>query len=373
LQKARPLILSVVGTRPEAIKMAPVASAIERSASFDQRILLTGQHRDLADLFPQGIAIDSLDLDLAEHSAGETCERVHYGVAEHLIRRPASLLLVQGDTSSALGGALGAAETGTLLGHVEAGLRSGDPLQPWPEEENRVRIDRCSQLLFAPTAEAADNLHRDPLVCGDIQITGNSGIDALLAARRPLAAARRERRKTLLVTCHRRENRNAALERIASALKHMVRELPVRIVLPLHPNPHVRSGIERLLKDEPHIGLVEPLDFADMVALMERSWAILTDSGGLQEEAPALGKPVLVLREVTERPEAIACGNAELVGTDTGRILDAVALLLRDKAKYRRMSRPSFPFGDGRASERIASAISVYLTARSMLSLRTLA
>lgn len=364
MARERPLVVSVIGTRPEAIKMAPVIEALARSGAVRQEVLLTGQHGGLGPPSPSA-PVHDLALPLAAQSPGEAAETIAYAVAEHLIRRPARLLLVQGDTSSALGGALGAVEAGIALGHVEAGLRSGDPLQPWPEELNRIRIDRCSDLLFAPTGHAARNLREDPLVTGAIQVTGNSGIDALLAARRGLARPRRStgRRRTLLVTCHRRENRGERLERIAAAMKRMVRELPVAILLPLHPNEHVRREVEPLFAGEAHIRLLEPQDYRGMVALMARCWAILTDSGGLQEEGPALGRPVLILREVTERPEAIASGNARLVGTDPERIIGAVADLLADKQRYERMARPAFPFGDGRASERIADAILARLEA----------
>jgi UDP-N-acetylglucosamine 2-epimerase (non-hydrolysing) len=271
-------------------------------------------------------------------------------------------VLVQGDTSSALAGALAAKDCGIALGHVEAGLRSGDFLQPWPEEDHRVRIDALADLLFAPSETAASNLRAEPKVKGAIHVTGNSGIDALLHTRSLCPVPPRpDGRRTILVTCHRRENQGAELMNVAQALKRIVRRLPVEIIFPLHTNPHLRRSVRQLLAREPNIALVEPVGHEQMVRLMDRAWLILTDSGGLQEEGPALGKPVLVLRNTTERHEALESDNIELVGTEPSRIFAAVSMLMHDADRYARMSRPSFPFGDGHAAPRIAAIIEEFL------------
>lgn len=304
-----------------------------------------------------------LAIDPSHQSAGEIRDSIHHALWGHFVRSRADLVLVQGDTTSALAGALAAKDCAMPVGHVEAGLRSGDLRQPWPEESNRIEIDRISDLLFAPSGGAARNLVREG-VEGAVHVTGNTGIDALLEIRdtlSPRAVSDEGGRKTILVTCHRRESRGAALEGIAAALKRIVRTLPILIVLPLHTNPHVRRSIERLLGGEPHIRLIEPLPYEEMVALMLQSWLILSDSGGLQEEGPALGRPVLVLRDVTERQEAVASGSVDLVGTDPDRIAAAVSALVADRARYALMAAPAFPFGAGDAAPRIAGAIADFL------------
>ncbi len=357
-------VVSIVGTRPEAIKLRPVARALAARGAA-QQVILTGQHRglDTAFDFLPGDTITPLDLDPTEQSAGEITETIHYRLCERLDRRDAALVLVQGDTSSAYAGALAAQDCAIAVGHVEAGLRTHDLSQPWPEEGHRVAIDALSDLRFAPSGRAAANLAAEADVLGDVHLTGNTAIDALLEVRGsppPLPPAASGRRR-LLLTCHRRENQGEPLRRIVRACRRIARELPVEIVLPLHPAPALRRRLVRLLGNTPHIRLIEPLTHAATVALMESSWAILTDSGGIQEEAPALGKPVLVLREVTERGEAIDSGNAELVGTDAARIFDAVARLVDDPARYTRMATPAFPFGDGKAAERIADVVVQFL------------
>lgn len=357
-------IASIIGTRPEAIKMAPVLRELARRPGIRQTVVLTGQHQGLAidESAVPGCNIQCLAFDPRHQTAGEIREAIQYALHTPLRRDRPAMVLVQGDTSSALAGALAAADCGIPVGHVEAGLRSHDLQQPWPEEGNRVAIDALADLLFAPTDLAAHNL-ADEGVKGRVAVTGNSGIDALFQARRPMAVVREPgSRKLILATCHRRINRGEALQRVAMALKRIARELPVDIVFPLHPNPHVRTAIEALLTDEPHIRLIEPVGYEEMVALIDASWIILTDSGGLQEEGPALGKPVLVLRNVTERPEAGA--SLELVGTDPDRIAAAVTRLLTDPAHYTRMATPSTAFGKGHASERIVDLIEAYFRDR---------
>ncbi len=362
-RRSRPLVLSVVGTRPEAIKMAPVVRALAERPGLDQELVLTGQHRGLEDMFHlPAPAIHRLDLNLSEQTAGEISEAIRDALGSHFSRRRPDLVLVQGDTSSALAGALAAKDWEIKLGHVEAGLRSGDLLQPWPEEGHRVRIDAVSDLLFAPSEAAARNLAAERQVKGEVHITGNSGIDALFHARSlcPVSPSQGDRRM-VLVTCHRRENQGPQLRKIAAALKRITRELPLEILFPLHPNPHLRRAVRQLLGREPGIALIQPVDHAQMVCLMDRAWLILTDSGGLQEEGPALGKPVLVLRNTTERGEAVESENLELVGTDPERIFSAVSQLLHDPHRYARMSRPSFPFGHGGAGPKIAEIAEAFL------------
>ncbi len=364
-----PLLVSVVGTRPEAIKMAPVIRALGRLHGIEQQVFLTGQHCALEGYFdlPEG----SLR-QLGFHPRDRDVERLRAALRALLCgrfqRRAIDLVLVHGDTTSAAAGALAARDCGIKLAHVEAGLRSFDLDQPWPEEGHRVAIDALAELLFAPTESAAANLRGEPRVEGRILVTGNSGIDALLWTRARLVAraesAAKDERRLIVATCHRRENQGEPARAVGEAIARMAAELPVRVAAPLHFNPAARGGLEQALAGVEHVELLEPQGYEAMVRLMASSWLILTDSGGLQEEAPALGKPVLVLRDVTERPEALATGNLELVGTDPERIFAAVAGLLEDEAKYARMARPAFPFGDGRASERIAEAIGGWLGER---------
>jgi len=358
-------ILSIVGTRPEAIKMAPVVAALASRPALTQQLLLTGQHKGLESNFPHTPA-DSLNLDLRDQSVPLLRETLTAAIGAYLEASPAALVIVQGDTTSALAGALAARDRGIPVAHVEAGLRSHKS-EPWPEESNRVAIDAVADLLFAPTHAAAANLEAEQ-VTGAIHVTGNSGIDALLHACEGAARPGPEAgRKRILVTCHRRENQSGALADICHALKRLVSEMPVEIVFPLHPNRHIRSAVEAALGGVPHIALMEPLHYPEMVRLMQSCWLILTDSGGLQEEGPALGRPVLVMRNVTERIEAPA--NVALVGTEPRSILAAVHRLLMDDVHYARMSKPVFPFGDGHAAPRIAILIEDYVVGRARLAL----
>ncbi|MGS1018029.1 non-hydrolyzing UDP-N-acetylglucosamine 2-epimerase [Allosphingosinicella humi] len=359
----RPLVVSIIGTRPEAIKMTPVARALAAYPRLRQRIVLTGQHADVQ-LDTGGLPdVEMTDLSVvASHlSAGETCGLIRDRLRLLMTGMHPHLVLVQGDTTSALAGALAAWDCAIPVGHVEAGLRSFDLEHPWPEEGNRIAIDEIAALLFAPTERAARNLAAERQVAGAIFITGNSGIDALFQARDACPTPSfADDRRTILVTCHRRENRGADLDGLASALHRIVDRLPLQIVFPLHPNPYVRAAIAQRLSGHPHIHLEEPVSHAEMVALIDSSWLILTDSGGLQEEGPALGKPVLVLRNVTERAEA--ADNIELVGMDPARIFAAVERLWSDTARYRRMATPTLAFGDGHAAERIAAVIDRFLS-----------
>lgn len=349
----------MVGTRPEAIKLAPVAAALS-GRGLEPRIILTGQHP----LQPaehglsryQNVALDCPGgSDPHDHA-----EQVARAVAPLLANRPA-LLVVQGDTSSALGGALAGFAAALPVAHVEAGLRSFDAAMPWPEEEFRTAIDARATLLFAPTEISAANLEAEG-VPGRIHVTGNTGIDALLAAVTEPVPARTPHagRLQLLVTCHRRESWGAGLRSIGEALVELAANYPLGINLVLHPNPAVAGTMRDLLAGAAGIRLVDPLGHAAMVAAMQRCDILLSDSGGMQEEAPALGVPLLVMREKTERPEGVASGNMLLVGTDRRRIVESVVRLL-DPGVRAAMSRRAFPYGDGRSADRIADHIVEFL------------
>jgi UDP-N-acetylglucosamine 2-epimerase (non-hydrolysing) len=346
--------------------MAPVVRALAARPGLDQQLILTGQHSDLAgffDLAPERLC--RLAWDPRGRTAPRLRESLHAALCGHLHRQPADLVLVHGDTASAMAGALAAHDCGLEIGHVEAGLRSFNLHQPWPEEGNRVVVDVLASLLFAPTEAAARNLRAEWRVGGEIHVTGNTGIDQLFHVRnggpKEQAGGSESGRRLVVATCHRKENQGAPMRSVCAALERLTETLPLDVVVPLHPNPHVRGAMVDLLAGRPHIRLVEPLDHEAMVRLMDRSWLILTDSGGLQEEGAALGKPVLVLREVTERPEGLETANLMLVGTEEARITDAVATLFREPELYARMSLPSLAFGDGKAAPRIVAAIERWL------------
>jgi UDP-N-acetylglucosamine 2-epimerase (non-hydrolysing) len=346
----------VVGTRPEAIKLSPVAHAFADLGEVP-RLLVTGQHPglELADHGLEGFAATPLNCP------GQPDPILHAELVRAALKRmlpadPPDLLIVQGDTSSALGGALAARELGVPLAHIEAGLRTYDPNQPWPEEENRVSIDRVSDLLFAPTSSNAANLRRDR-VAGRIYVTGNSGIDALAQLVGKLPAKPRRRWPwqpfTMLVTCHRRENWGGGLDQLAEAIKTLTQQrIEAHVLLP--PNPMVTQRMTRLLGGRQGIRLIPPLSHQATVEAMRDADLVLSDSGGMQEEAPALGVPLLVLRGKTERPEGLARGTTILVGTDSDRIIATVANLRRNRAALAPMRLPSLPFGDGHAAPRIA-------------------
>ncbi len=322
-------------------------------------IYSTGQHPglDLADHGLRHLPVTPLGcvgrLDPVEHVEDVAC------ALDRLFRRaPPALVIVQGDTSSALGGARAAHRCHVPLAHVEAGLRSFDLAAPWPEEQFRIEIDRLSDILFAPTVGAAANLHREKCE-GMVCVTGNSGIDALFAQLKRMPRYRRRRAPRselkMLVTCHRRENWSTGLESLAQALIMLARRGEVAIDVVLHPNPQVSQAMFLLLGDKPHIRLVAPLGHGAMIDAMRRADLILSDSGGVQEEAPALGVPLLVLRDSTERPEGISAGNALLVGTDTQRVVEAAVGLLADRTALAAMATPRLPFGDGQAAPRIVA------------------
>ena len=339
-----PRIDLVIGTRHEAIKLAPVAFALAASG-VRPRLLFTGQHP----LDPADHGLDPFDR-VALDCPGKRNPLAHSDAVARamadVLADPPVMLVVQGDTSSALGGAMAAYAAGVPIAHVEAGLRSFDPAMPWPEEQNRVTIDRLATLLFAPTATSAANLRADG-VSGSISVTGNTGIDALVAMLDrlgPVEPRAVSDRLQLLVTCHRRENWGRPMRSVAAALNHLAEAVDIRVVL--HTNPAMAEAMRRALKPSPTVELLDPLGHAEMIAEMRRADVMLSDSGGVQEEAPALGIPLLVLRDKTERPEGIASGNMILAGTDRDRII-ALVLRLTDPEIRAAMSRPSLPFGDG--------------------------
>lgn len=366
-------ILSIFGTRPEAIKMAPVIQALAGVDGLESRVCVTGQHRAMLDQVLEFFRIvPDYDLDVMAQNQG--LDHVTAAVLAKLTPVLAAFrpdrVLVQGDTTTTLAAALACFYQGVRVGHVEAGLRSGDMRAPWPEEMNRTLTDKIADLYFAPTERAKRNLLSEGAPEATVFVTGNTGVDALLATRDGLArdSALRDRlagrfpfldptRRLILVTGHRRESFGPGIAAIAEALTQLAARGDVDIVYPVHPNPNVTGPIGRLLGTVPAIRLIEPLDYLATIFLMTQAHFIVTDSGGIQEEAPSLGKPVLVTRAVTERPEAIEAGTAQLVGTDTATIVDASTRLLDDAAAYRSMARAHNPFGDGRASQRIVEEI----------------
>jgi UDP-N-acetylglucosamine 2-epimerase (non-hydrolysing) len=356
--------LFIFGTRPEAIKLAPVIHEFRRRPrSFRVRICVTSQHRNLLD---QALRVFRLnphyDLDIMKEgqSLFDITTRSLCGIEPVLKQEKPDLLLVQGDTTTAFAAALAAFYLRAPVAHVEAGLRTHDLLRPYPEELNRRLISPIATFNFAPTATARRHLLSEGIPARSIFVSGNTVIDALLEiAARPAPSAIRHLsttgRRLILVTAHRRESFGAPLESICQALRRIVDLVPdVEVVYPVHPNPRVQNPVLRRLSNVDRVHLLPPLDYLPFVHLLKQSYLILSDSGGIQEEAPALGKPVLVLRDKTERPEAVQAGTARLVGTDAGRIVRAVVELLHSRAAYQRMVRARNPFGDGKASERIA-------------------
>ncbi|MBC7430982.1 MAG: UDP-N-acetylglucosamine 2-epimerase (non-hydrolyzing) [Rubritepida sp.] len=366
-------VLVCIGTRPEAIKLFPVVLALRADPRFAVRVCATAQHRGMLDqvLRMAGITPD-IDLDLMRRgqSLGDITTGVLQGLGAVLRGAPADWVVVQGDTTTAMAAALAAFQHGVPVAHVEAGLRSGDMTAPFPEEANRRIVTLLARLHFAPTARAQAALLAEGLPPAQVLLTGNTVVDALLAGRDRLggdpaatAALRAalppvaDPRRIILVTAHRRENLDRGIAGIARALHALAERGDCCIAFPVHPNPAVRAPVQALLAGHRNIVLLPPLDYLPFIHLLDRCHLVLTDSGGVQEEAPSFGKPVLVLREVTERPEAIEAGTARLVGTDPARILAETARLLDDGVAYAAMARAHNPFGDGRAAARIRDAL----------------
>jgi len=374
----RPVIAVVFGTRPEAIKLAPVISQLKRTREFETLLISTAQHRRMLDQVLEVFDIQpDVDLDLMTHNQslnGITC-RVLQAMEQVLAERRADCLMVQGDTTTAFAAALAAFYRKIPVAHVEAGLRSRDIHNPYPEEVNRRLASVVTQVHLAPTPLSRENLLAEGVPPEQIVVTGNTVVDAAhtlvrskLVDRPPVAGLPDDDRRLILVTSHRRESWGTELENICDAIRDLVRRFDdVRVVYPVHLNPNVRATVQSHLGGVDRVHLVEPLDYFEFIALLRRSYLVLTDSGGVQEEAPTFGKPVLVLRKVTERPEASQLGLSRIVGTSRERIVEEGSLLLTDHALYRAMSEADSPYGDGRAAERIARALSRWWNGKSPL------
>lgn len=368
-------LLFVLGTRPEAIKMAPVILHFQQfPQEFDVRVCLTGQHREMAIQSLRLFAVEphyNLDLMLPGQTLFQSSSRILSALEPLFTTERPHLTFVQGDTTSAFIGALASFYSQVPVAHIEAGLRTFDILRPFPEEANRRLIAPLAQLHLAATFAAQSNLLAEGIPQPAITVTGNTGIDALFHV---LAAISRGEltepswptldpaKKLILVTGHRRENFGSGFEHFCQALLTLASRPGTQLIYPVHPNPNVREPVERLLGNHPNIQLISPLDYLPFISLMRRAHILITDSGGVQEEGPSLGKPILVTREVTERPEAVDAGTVRLVGTDTSTIIHEATILLDSPAEYDRRARIVNPYGDGNASPRIASAVRAFFS-----------
>ncbi|MBV9303539.1 MAG: UDP-N-acetylglucosamine 2-epimerase (non-hydrolyzing) [Acidobacteriaceae bacterium] len=367
-------VLVIFGTRPEAIKLCPLIATL-RNSGIDTTVCVTAQHRQMLDQVLAAFeVIPDYDLDLMR--PGQTLTgltaRVLAGLEPVLLRVKPSLVIVQGDTTTTLCGSLAAFYARVPVAHVEAGLRTFDLNAPFPEEMNRVVAGRLATLHFAATEWAAENLLHEGIAPESIQVTGNTGIDAVLSISEGIEQGRLsgislpidEAKKLIVVTAHRRENFGDAFIRICRAISELAVRDDVQIVWPVHLNPNVQQIVRQTISAERNVLLLAPLDYIPFVDLMRRAYLLITDSGGVQEEGPSFGKPILVLRDKTERPEAVHAGTVKLVGTDTERIVAEARRLLDDQVEYERMGRLHNPYGDGQASGRIAERILSYLNAR---------
>ena len=366
-------VLVVFGTRPEAIKMAPVVKGLKRAKGFDTRVCLTGQHREMLDQVMKIFGLEA-DFDLEVMSSNQTLTgltcKVLQGMQNVFAQWRPDCVLVQGDTTTVFAAALAAFYEKIDVGHVEAGLRTGCRYSPFPEEMNRCLASRLSMLHFAPTELAKQNLLKENVDVHDVFVTGNTVVDALFDAlsyidghdQLPRQFAEKfgflhPQKRLILVTGHRRENFGEGFLDICHAIRDLARRENVQIVYPVHLNPNVRKPVNEILKGEKDVHLIEPLDYLSFIYLMRRSYLILTDSGGVQEEAPSLGKPVLVMRDTTERPEAVEAGTVVLVGPHRDKIAAYAEKLLDDDAYYESMTRAHNPYGDGRAAGRIVEVL----------------
>ncbi|HWQ54186.1 MAG TPA: UDP-N-acetylglucosamine 2-epimerase (non-hydrolyzing) [Bryobacteraceae bacterium] len=368
-------ILFIFGTRPEAIKLCPVVRQVRCETGFQVQVCVTAQHRAMLDQVLHGFGIQP-DYDLNLMTPGQTLAqmtgRILLELDKILEAGAFRMVVVQGDTTTTLAASLAAFYRRVPVAHVEAGLRTGDMAQPFPEEMNRVATSRLAALHFAPTERARKNLLAEGTPANDVFVTGNSGIDAVLYVARALERGdlhsatgldRLDRsKKLILVTAHRRESFGDGIRHICDALATLAEREDVQIVYPVHRNPNVLGPVTERLGACPNVLLLEPLDYISFVDLMRHAWLLITDSGGIQEEAPSLGKPVLVMRECTERPEAVEAGTVKLVGTDPRKIVGETVRLIQDEAEYLRMSRIHNPYGDGRTSARIARILAKRLS-----------
>lgn len=365
-------ILSVFGTRPEAIKMVAVVRELQRCGDLiESRVAVTAQHREMLDQVLRVFAIEpDYDLDLMKPGQDlfDVTGAVLAGLKQVLAQERPDLLLVQGDTTTTFAGALAAFYFQIPIGHVEAGLRTYEKYAPWPEEINRVLTTHLADIHFAPTGQARGALLKEGVAPERVFVTGNSVIDALhLAMQHPyrlepdLERAFTDNKRVILLTTHRRENLGSPLQEIYLALRDLLSNYPdLAVIFPVHKNPKVRQEVAQVLQGVERVYLTEPLDYLPLINVMKRAHLVLTDSGGIQEEAPALGKPVLVLREVTERPEAVAFGTARLVGANRRRVAEEVGLLLDSEDAYAGMATAVNPYGDGHAAPRIVQAVLSY-------------
>lgn len=384
---AKKRVAIIAGTRPEVIKMAPVYFALRESETLQPVWLSTGQHREMLDQALQvfGITPDhDLRLMKAAQGLGDLTARVVSAVSGYLTENQTDTVLVQGDTTTVLGSALAAFYADIPIGHIEAGLRTGDMRSPFPEEMNRRLTDPLCQWCFAPTQRSADNLLAEKIPADRVHVTGNTVIDSLLWVRDQVSAKqvnvddiaqrcaipdsfvdgflRDEGRRWILVTGHRRESFGGGFEQLCGAIRDLVERHPdVGVLYPVHLNPSVREPVNRLLSDLDRVALVEPAGYEDFIWLMDRCFFVLSDSGGVQEEAPSLGKPVLVMRETTERPEGVDAGTCRLVGTDPAKILSEAELLLSDPAEMEHRSAIKNPYGDGKSALRTREVLETEL------------
>ncbi len=369
-------ICCIFGTRPEAIKMAPVVRMLKHRNDVDCKVCVTAQHREMLDqvLNVFGIVPDEdFNIMKPNQSLGELTARLIGNLDAYLAAEKPDAVLVQGDTTTVLAGALAAFYQKIPIGHVEAGLRTGNLYSPWPEEANRVLTTRLARWHFAPTEKSRDNLLKEGVSSGDVFVTGNTVIDALHWAREIVRERNpvipdlpfeivRGNQKLVLITGHRRENFGEGFEQICRAVAQCAADFPdVHFVYPVHLNPHVQEPVNRILGHlvGKNVHLIKPLGYLEFVALMNRATFVLTDSGGVQEEAPSIGKPVLVMRDTTERPEAVEAGGVRLVGADAMKICAGVRELLSNENVFAAMAQSRSPYGDGHAAERIAEIVSV--------------
>jgi len=368
-------ILLIFGTRPEAIKLCPVVRRLrEEPTRFDVKVCVTAQHREMLDQVLQAFDVKpdhDLDLMLPGQTLFQSTSRILAALEKVFRDEQPGMVIVQGDTTTTLCGALAGFYSHVPVAHVEAGLRTFDLRQPFPEEVNRVLTSRITSLHFAATEQAAENLRSEGVSPASISVTGNTGIDAVLYVRDGLEQGKLLGRywpeldatkKLIVVTAHRRESFGQGFERICRALARIADRPDVQLVYPVHPNPNVQDPVHRLLEHHPHVRLIQPQSYVPFVDLMRRAYLLITDSGGIQEEGPSLGKPILVLREKTERPEAVIAGTVKLVGTDEDRIVKEAIALLEDRHAYDQMARTHNPYGDGHASERIAELVQAFLS-----------
>ena len=359
-------VMSIFGTRPEAIKMAPLVKELENRKEIESIVCVTAQHREMLDQVLDTFNIKpDYDLNIMKQgqTLGDVTTRALKGLEEVIRECTPDIVLVHGDTTTTFAGALAAFYNQVAIGHVEAGLRTYDKYSPFPEEMNRQMVDCMTDMYFAPTELSKDNLLRENIKTEKIYITGNTVIDAMSTTvkdnyKHPELDWIKENERMILLTAHRRENLGAPMKRIFKAIRRIVDEFDdVKVIYPIHMNPRVREVANEIFNNCDKVKLIEPLEVFDFHNFQNKSYIILTDSGGIQEEAPSLGKPVLVLRDTTERPEGIAAGTLKLVGTDEDIIYEETKKLLLDKIEYDKMSKASNPYGDGFASKRIVDAI----------------